>query len=268
MGRRPGAVVASPSNTAGVAFATLKPKLHDASTQWVDSMRGTLRHAREINNALAEAEVAVSKARAVGAAIDAATGDAELRSAASEIDRITTFLTTGVRPTEKSSSPLQPSPVALAFVQAADSPSSTPVGSLASGYGPSGASVGAFAMSAGSMPGTGLGDPASAAQMEQEIDTTAIWVQQIMDTVQLMEANFKHDKGASLAPVLQEKMRQHDRTALRTALALDGQRKDDAVEAPVGGPLLAVDSEAAEQSEPGPEAASAAAAVEEVAPTA
>eukprot|EP00928_Gymnodinium_smaydae_P090673 TRINITY_DN74432_c0_g1_i1.p1 TRINITY_DN74432_c0_g1~~TRINITY_DN74432_c0_g1_i1.p1 ORF type:complete len:236 (+),score=73.05 TRINITY_DN74432_c0_g1_i1:47-754(+) len=192
----------------GIGFATVRPSGADASAQLVELMRTTLRHAQEISSAVADAEACAARARKVAAAAVASTTDRERDLAQSELERLSAALSAhaggGASPAAVSVSPQE----SLAPVDAV-------------------LPAGAGADSRQLVPALSTGTGALAKQMSQEIETTVMWVQQLLESVHFVDSDTPLDPGASLLSVVQPRLRHQKDEALQRSLKLFNEKKEE-----------------------------------------
>jgi len=212
-----------------VGFATLQPNFSDASAQLVEQMRATLRQAQEIIAAVGEAESTVERTRAALIATDSAATEAELLIAESEIERLSaTFGNQGVRPAQSASAHLTASSTmnlatisesAPASGPAITSEKSGPLAASAAGMSPLADGVGL------ALPSDGDGQSV-AGQMTKEIETTVMWVQQLLESVHFTESDEALEPGASLLHIVQPRLRQQKDDAVNHSLVLFNEKKE------------------------------------------
>lgn len=227
----------------GVAFAAIKPTFSEASAQLVEQMRATLRHAQEISTAVGEAEAAAASAREAAAVADAAVLEEELQIEREELERL-------LRPQERSAIPsatpsATPAPPMAPASSLALQPSSVNAAapSSASSASPSDSAAGLAAVPTGSHLGSAGGAPIGSAsprggrqesvasQMTQEVETTIMWVQQLLESVHLIESDTPLQPGASLLSIVQPRPRHQKDEALQQSLALFREKKETEEEA-------------------------------------
>eukprot|EP00927_Polykrikos_kofoidii_P075151 TRINITY_DN71222_c0_g1_i1.p1 TRINITY_DN71222_c0_g1~~TRINITY_DN71222_c0_g1_i1.p1 ORF type:complete len:245 (-),score=33.97 TRINITY_DN71222_c0_g1_i1:88-792(-) len=197
----------------GVRFATLKPNSSDASAHFVELMRATLKHAQEISASVGEAEAVTAHARGVAAAVDASITEEERDRVEKEIKRLSTSLHT---------SQLTPH---VGF-QAVDGPHAG--GTSARGFVDyQNTAVANPASSAGPSGHHHVPTHSTAAQMTQEIETTVMWVQQLLESVHLVESGTAVEPGSSLLSIVQPRSRHQKDEALQRSLKLFNTKKQE-----------------------------------------
>jgi len=90
---------------------------------------------------------------------------------------------------------------------------------------PRGVAGGIAAEGATSEPG-GSGPQSTAAQMSQEIETTVMWVQQLLESVHSIETDTELAPGTSLLSVVQPRLRHSKDAALKKGLAQFHEKKE------------------------------------------
>lgn len=247
----------------GVGFATLKPKFSDASAQLVELMRATLRQAQEISVAVGEAEGTAEKARAAVATTMDATTEAESRIAEAEIAKLTLKLSgTSDAPSVAGGDKLRPAILSTSMASSVNLASSANLTNLAASanigasLAPSPVAVhdavaseeGVLSGSAnsadlqdtsgngavtaldvsgnsGMIPGGG-GTKSAAVQMSQEIETTVMWVQQLLESVHFIESDTALEPGASLLSIVQPRLRHQKDEALNQSMKHFNEKKE------------------------------------------
>merc|ERR1719401_1469308 len=66
-----------------------------------------------------------------------------------------------------------------------------------------------------------------ASQMTQEIETTVMWVQQLLESVHFVESDTALDPGASLLSIVQPRLRHQKDEALAKSLKLYNEKKEE-----------------------------------------
>lgn len=251
--------------SGAMGFATLRPTYPEASAQLVELMRATLRHAQEITAAVGEAEVTASRAQSAVSAVDTATTQAERRVVESEIDKLSAWLAPPAPTTDKGNqryaapayytsavtSTSMASSTALAadstprFVtekaaasqtasadqpaapEKADSGTWPPGSTSGDGSGQCGDAEHASAQGAGGAEASNSGSEKHIAlEMAEEIETTVMWVQQLLESVHFIDSDTKLEPGASLLSIVQPGRRHQKDVALHQSKKVFREKKE------------------------------------------
>lgn len=216
----------------GVGFATVKPKFSDASSQLVELMRATLRHAQEISVSVGEAEATAESVKEAIAMTDNVTTPAERRIVEAEIERLSASMflwpdvdskSDGDKRTQSMLPALVPTVASVAHTDAS-------VGDASDGNsaGNVGASPSEFSADVGgSRPAISIGGSKSvASQMNKEIERTVMWVQQLLESVHFIESDKSLEPGASLLSIVQPRLRHQKDEARHRSLTLFEEKKE------------------------------------------
>lgn len=243
----------------GVRLLFRAPDLPGLSSKLVEEMRETVSFAREVADAVGEAEVLAELGRASAEAALAACSEKELGWARAELARLqgaTSPSDCGRAPSVAASAAL---PSAVPDEVAATAPA-TPVeggpgpADPAGADGADGADLAADAPEAASPEASAEEAAAAAAavaaaeeeaafaallasggpagqgllgvELAQEVETTVAWVRELLDTIRLVDADVPLPIGAPMRPVFRQLPRQPSDGSLREALGLDREPKD------------------------------------------
>lgn len=202
-------------------FATLKPTFSDASSQLVIRMRATLRRAQEITTTVGEAELAAQRAQAKVRLVDSLTTEAERQCVDSEIQRLADAIygrnaDKVVNPPNLVSPPKMPGasedPIVATETREGLLPSA-PKEMLTTAQ-------------------SGRASVPVAEQMAQEIETTVMWVQQLLECAHLASSpDAELEPGASLLKYLQPGRRYQKDQAVHKSTEFFHEKKEAEKEA-------------------------------------
>jgi hypothetical protein len=225
----------------GVGFATLKNTFPDASAQLVELMRATLRHAQEITASVGDAELATEQAHTAVTTVDSMTTAAERRVVDAEIEKVTRWLNpamqrSGNLPAGISATTAPSSNSALA---ASGDDAALGVPQAGNGYGAGSSNGGQAGLDMSVASTAPVGSTASSfsnvsarnidvsGDMAEQIETTVMWVQQLLESVHFAESEEGLESGASLLSIVQPGRRTQKDNAIKNSVSLFHEKKEE-----------------------------------------
>eukprot|EP00929_Paragymnodinium_shiwhaense_P051113 TRINITY_DN25734_c0_g1_i2.p1 TRINITY_DN25734_c0_g1~~TRINITY_DN25734_c0_g1_i2.p1 ORF type:complete len:237 (-),score=57.46 TRINITY_DN25734_c0_g1_i2:120-830(-) len=202
----PAAEAPSTRLSDGVGFATLRPTCAEASSQLVENMRATLRQAQERSQVEREIE-----------RLTALMHGGPAPPSAEHAERLPRLQSGAPTPLNKNARDRS------RFDSNEGVPSRIPEGDHFAMHWPDAQDASAHASGhSGEAAGTPI-----AAQMTQQVETTVMWVQQLLESVHFVDSDQVLEPGASLLSIVQPRMRHQKEESLQRSLQAFSEKKED-----------------------------------------